>query len=475
MALLPVSAALLSLTLTALLLPASLVLSSTQFAPPDNYLVNCGSDAPTTLDPDNRPFVGDHRAPSSSFRLTSSRTFPLADATPRPHSSPIYSQVRVFYSASSYRFPVKQKGTHIVRLHIQRRSDPLDRQLFRVYAGEFLLIGDGVEPGVDVAIKEYFVWVDGEDLEIRFVPKKGSFAYVNAIEVISAPASLIADDARLLGGSARSPIWITGVTQRALETVYRVNVGGPKVTPFNDSLWRTWLPDDEYLTASEDPSIRRVYTSGPIRYQSFGPARQDGPDNVYNTARVVTSEKSSSIPNLNLTWTFPVVEGYEYLVRLHFCDIASVALGMLYFNVYVNGYLAYENLDLSSLTIQSLASPVYADFVVRGCGLDSVSVSVGPSDLSRPHSVDAILNGVEIFKMSNAVKSLDGGVGMDLKRSGICNALPLVAVVCLLVLLSMVVKRRLATLKDSGVWARLSLGGSDSGLKYSSIPLADKL
>ena len=57
----------------------------------------------------------------------------------------------------------------------------------------------------------------------------------------------------------------------------------------------------------------------------------------------------------------------QYLVRLHFCDIVSRALNLLQFNVYLNGYLAYEDLDLSVLTSHVLASPIYMDFVVDLC------------------------------------------------------------------------------------------------------------
>ena len=56
--------------------------------------------------------------------------------------------------------------------------------------------------------------------------------------------------------------------------------------------------------------------------------------------------------------------GAQYLVRLQFCDIVSRALNLLYFNVYVNGYLAYEDLALLVLTSHVLASPIYVDFVV---------------------------------------------------------------------------------------------------------------
>ncbi|AES80226.1 hypothetical protein MtrunA17_Chr7g0248141 [Medicago truncatula] len=51
-----------------------------------------------------------------------------------------------------------------------------------------------------------------------------------------------------------------------------------------------------------------------------------------------------------MNWVLLVVRGYKYLVRLHFCDIASILMRLLYFNVYVNGYLAFEYLDLSLIT-----------------------------------------------------------------------------------------------------------------------------
>ncbi|KAF9589539.1 hypothetical protein IFM89_025299 [Coptis chinensis] len=80
-------------------------------------------------------------------------------------------------------------------------------------------------------------------VEIVFTPfNESSFGYVNAIEVFSAPDRLIADTAMLVGFNVSEKI--NGLRNQGLETVYRLNVGGPKVTPFNDTLWRTWIPDD---------------------------------------------------------------------------------------------------------------------------------------------------------------------------------------------------------------------------------------
>ncbi|KAK7364929.1 hypothetical protein VNO80_13676 [Phaseolus coccineus] len=147
-----------------------------------------------------------------------------------------------------------------------------------------------------------------------------------------------------------------------------------------------------------------------IKYRVCGASREVGSDNVYNSARLIRS-KNDFVPNVNMTWLFPVVGAYEYLTRLHFCDISSISPSLLYFNVYVNGYLAYKDLDLSYIT-NSLASLFYADFVVDG-GDGALSIGVGPSRSSLPHLIDGILNAVEVMKLNNSLSSLDGEVCAD--------------------------------------------------------------
>ncbi|KAJ6942297.1 hypothetical protein NC652_008189 [Populus alba x Populus x berolinensis] len=48
---------------------------------------------------------------------------------------------------------------------------------------------------------------------------------------------------------AAPPLWTEngyyfGLLSKAFKTVYRINVGGQEV---NDSVWRNWVPDDDYL------------------------------------------------------------------------------------------------------------------------------------------------------------------------------------------------------------------------------------
>ncbi|KAJ6826271.1 GDSL esterase/lipase [Iris pallida] len=109
---------------------------------------------------------------------------------------------------------------------------------------------------------------------------------------------------------------------------------------------------------------------------------------------------NSTSRNFNLTWTLPVSDsGHGHLVRLHFCDIVSKALNELYFDIYINGYPASMDVDLSSLASYSLASPYYIDFRLRSSPSATVRVSVGPSARSLPWKSNAILNGLEIMKI----------------------------------------------------------------------------
>ena len=314
-------------------------------------------------------------------------------------------------------------------------------------------------------IVEYLIWVDADSLVVVFVPNKDSkLAFVNAIEVISAPKDLVPDTARYLSQSKVEKF--EGLNKQSLEVVYRVSVGGVKVTPFNDSLWRTWIPDDEFFKTRV--GSEKLYFGGRIKYRVGGASREVGPDNVYNSARLIRS-KNDSVPRVNMTWVFPVVGGYKYLVRLHFCDIASISLGLLYFNVYVNGYLAYQDLDLSYIT-NSLASPIYADFVVDG-GDGALSVGVGPSRSSMPYLIDGILNAVEVMKLNNSLSSLDGEVCADsvMKSWSTGNStgmlFTLVAAVCIVLSLSIVIRRKLLESRESVSWSRLSSNTSDDSVK----------
>lgn len=449
---------------------------SSSFTPIDNYLISCGSHDPVVVDIDRRSFTGDSSQQGSRFLTSPARSIPLTDANPTLNSSPLYRTARAFKRPSRYVFEIKDQGVHhFLRLHFSsfRNSSSLDFSSvkFHVVANGFLLLRDfSLEnSNKGSVIKEFIINIDVEKLELVFAPSERSkFAFVNAIEVISAPRDLIADVAQYVDSGRNERI--DGLLKNGFETVYRLNVGGPKVTPFNDSLWRTWIPDDEYFKSNEGSS--KVHFGGRIAYQPGGASREVGPDNVYSSARVIKS-LDNSVPKLNITWMFPGIEPYNYLIRMHFCDIASIAHNMLHFNVYVNGNMAYENLDLSTITTGLLASPFYADFMVDGRKSGILTVSVGPSNASLPHSVDAILNGVEILKISNGMGSFDGEVCAEsiMKSWQGGNAgilLPLLAAVFLLLTASVIVQRKRTSVRAAVGFSRLPVDVSEVNPKYGN-------
>ncbi|GFQ08814.1 probable receptor-like protein kinase at5g24010 [Phtheirospermum japonicum] len=445
----------------------SFISAASAFIPADYYLINCGSRAAETLDSDHRVFAGD----DSRF-LTSTRTIKIESAdSPPVSSSHLYRTARAFDRPAHYVFPIRDRGTHhLVRLHfqpLQNNCHNLYEAEFHVVANGFLLLRNYRIPKTEnfPVIKEFTIPILADELKITLMPsEKSKFGFVSAIEVISAPLDLIADVAQLVDFEKNERI--VGLLRNGFETVHRLNVGGFKVTPFNDSLWRTWVPDDEHLTSSDGSQI--IHFGGRIKYRKGGATREVGPDNVYNTARVIKGS-GNSIPNSNMTWSFQVEKGYKYMVRMHFCDIASVATGMLYFNVYVNGNLAYENLDMSDVTNWLLASPFYADFVVGGENSGNLVVSVGPSNMSLPHGVDAILNGIEIWKLNNSMGSFDGEVCADFVRTSwrkghTAVMIPLVAAILLLLSVSVFIRWRRNNNSSVG-WSRLPLDVSEAHLK----------
>ncbi|XAR71699.1 Non-specific serine/threonine protein kinase [Bertholletia excelsa] len=375
---------------------------SAAFTPQDKYLISCASNANVTVD--NRLFVGDSTEPGSSF-LASGKSVSLKNPSSSSISTPLYQTARVFTSSSTYEFNIKKAGTHLVRLHFSpftSKNYGLSRANFSVSANGFCLLSNFSTK--NTVIREFILMLDVGNLKILFVPSNpSSIAFVSAIEVISAPDDLITDSgAKLIGPNEIKEF--PDISKQILGTVHRINVGGPKLTPFNDTLWRTWVPDEDFLVLKSAAKI--AVTTHTPNYEKGGATREIAPDSVYMTAQQMNRDNLTPDAVFNITWHFPVELGVaRYFVRLHFCDIVSQTLNLLYFNVFINGFVAYKDLDLSTLTVHSLASPYYTDFVVDSDSSGVIRISVGPSDLSSSLRKNAILNGVEIMKMLNFANS----------------------------------------------------------------------
>ncbi|EOA22606.1 hypothetical protein CARUB_v10003273mg [Capsella rubella] len=376
---------------------------ASSFTPPDNYLLNCGANTTTSFF-SIRSFLSDTSQPGSSF-LSTDGSISISDPNPSPDSPVLYHTARVFPIGGSYKFKVTSKGAHFIRLHFA----PFKASGFDLRSAKFgvLINGFAVMNSFgtsSVVVKEFVLKIDDPVFEVLFVPSKASgFGFVNAVEVFSAPEDYVMDKGTkfVIPNSAQI---FSNLSSQVLETVHRINVGGLKLTPFNDSLWRTWVVDDDFILLRA--AAKRAWTTHPPNYQKGGATREIAPDNVYMTAQEMNRDNQELQARFNISWGFPVDSKRDlHLVRLHFCDIVSTSLNQLYFNVFINDHLAYKDVDLSTLTFHVLASPLYIDFVAESDLSGMLRISVGPSDLSNPARVNALLNGVEIMRLVSPVNS----------------------------------------------------------------------
>ncbi|KAF3566664.1 hypothetical protein DY000_02017058 [Brassica cretica] len=400
--------------------------SSALFTPPDNYLISCGSSQNITYQ--GRTFVPDSLHPSLVLKTGNSS---VATTSTSNASISIYQTARVFSGLASYRFKITSLGRHWIRLHFSPINWNLNSASITVVTDDFVLLNNFSfkSHNGSYIFKEYAVNVTSDLLTLTFIPWNGSVVFVNAIEVVSVPDSLIPDQALALNPS--SPF--SGLSHLAFETVYRLNMGGPLLTSENDTLGRQWENDAKYLHVN---SSVLVVTANPssIKY-SASVTQETAPNMVYATADTMGEEANVASPSFNVTWVLPVEPEFRYFVRVHFCDVVSQALNTLVFNLYVNDDLALGSLDLSTLT-NGLNVPYFKDFI-SNASVESprvLTVSVGPD--SQADITNATMNGLEVFKICNEAKSLSGG--SDSKKTkviigsavGAFAAVLLIAVCC---------------------------------------------
>uniref|UniRef100_A0ACD5WC12 Uncharacterized protein n=1 Tax=Avena sativa TaxID=4498 RepID=A0ACD5WC12_AVESA len=377
-----------------------------RFVPQDNYLLGCGASAAVKLD-DGRTFRSD---PDSVSFLSTQTDIKIAAKTSLATASPLsplYLAARVFSDISTYSFFISKPGRHWIRLYFLPIPDSqynLTTATFSVSTDNMVLLHDFsfIANPPNPVVREYLVLAQGDNLKIIFTPKKNSMAFINAIEVVTAPPSLIPNTTTRMGPQDQFDI-----SNNALQVVYRLNMGGALVTSFNDTLGRTWLPDAPFLKLEATAKAAWV-PPRTIKYPDDSTITPlIAPASIYSTAQQMASTNTSNA-RFNITWQMAAEPGFRYLIRLHFSDIVSKALNSLFFNVYINGMMGVANLDLSSLTM-GLAVAYYKDLIVESSSIINstlvVQVGQGTTDSSDPN---AILNGLEIMKISNEASSLDG-------------------------------------------------------------------
>ncbi|KFK32758.1 hypothetical protein AALP_AA6G285200 [Arabis alpina] len=376
-------ASLLMTMLAILLLPRLALSATSEYSRPEKFYVNCGSNSNVIYG--GRTFVGDMISGDNSVSFTDKGTEVSHDQS----ASGIYGTVRIFRRPSSYKFRLDSVGLHFVRLHFSAASSQTEllNARFTVSATSgsshhfksFPVQNFNETPRVE----EFLLMIESLEFEIRFMPGPSSVALINAIEVFSARNDL--------GGPLDS--------DKNLHTIYRLNIGGEKITPENDTLGRSWSVDDDFLYR-KDSAININSTQRP-NYESSSVLATEftAPVFVYQTAK--TMNRSSSIGMaagllMNVTWSFKVKSNSRHFIRVHFSDIKSKTQNSdSEFYLYVNGQWRQ---DINPLDQIGLGTPFYIDVVNVSDGSGLLNVSIGTKEADKDAG---FLNGLEVMEFLN--------------------------------------------------------------------------
>ncbi|XP_057980225.1 probable receptor-like protein kinase At5g24010 [Malania oleifera] len=377
---------------------SSLQLLSSAYTLPEKYFVNCGSDSTATYG--SRTFVGDLN--SGSFSV--GKSIPVKNTNTTPGTSILYQTARIYRYPSWYEFGITENGTYLVRLHFFPFSSPTDLSaaLFNVSALGFSLLSNfsvRIDRNLPV-VEEFVLNIEVDNFRIYFTPcKEASFAFINAIEVFITPEGFISGDPPLVtpaGSDKHDRVLLS----HGLRTVYRINVGGRELTPDNDTLLRSWIPDDGYLFFNGSAKNSEFY-SGTPNYQQ-GVTEYIAPFLVYQTAKELNIDSNRTTNFFNITWRFEVSKNARHLVRAHFCDIVSPSLNAVLFNFYIDNQFS-KKIDPYNV-IPQLAAPFYFDFMVDSDDSGVMNISVGPRRDSMQQT--AFLNGLEIMEVCKDSRTL---------------------------------------------------------------------
>ncbi|KAJ4969635.1 hypothetical protein NE237_002734 [Protea cynaroides] len=163
------------------------------FVPVDNYLIDCGSLSNTTVM--SRVYVADNSQFLKTQRNIVANTSNSISAS---IASSLYQTARIFTGTTSYNFPIHQQGRHWIRLYFypfQYQNYNMSMANFSVTAQNFVLLSK-FHPQNGSVMNEYSLPVTSDNIAITITPADNSFAFLNALEVVSVPDSLITDYAQ---------------------------------------------------------------------------------------------------------------------------------------------------------------------------------------------------------------------------------------------------------------------------------------
>ncbi|XP_060961913.1 probable receptor-like protein kinase At2g23200 [Cannabis sativa] len=413
---------------------------SSAYEIPVKYFINCGSKE--TVNNGSRNFVGDKKSSTSKtgfFFTKPSSTDTNINQSPS-NIPALYNTARIFKEQSSYVFKTGGVNTtYLVRLHFFAFSSHTDLStaVFDVSASGFLLLHNFTAQSSKrfPLIKEFFIPTNTSKFQISFTPKQSSFAFVNAIEVFPAPPlNFSLGEAKNAGEQQPTSV---------LQTVYRINVGGPRIESDRDTVWRNWETDDSYLV---DKSSAYTYKTT----VSFKNLFDETPELVYMSAKVM----SNTTGNSKVTWSFVVNKTAGHLVRTHFCDIISISENTLAFKVYINSNISQE---INATNYLRNYSPFHIDFQVGSHDSGVMNVSIGPVNPEIDKS--PFLNGLEIFEIMDTLTSMPAAAteSNSPKTTVVSSVLGSVAFLCILATgFYFFSKRRRSKAIENSVWSKRS-------------------
>ncbi|CAL9165834.1 unnamed protein product [Musa hybrid cultivar] len=404
-----------SLLLFLAMAPILVAADNSTYVPRDHILLNCGASG-QAIDTDSQTWTGDAGSKYGPSLNVVGFTAPQQDSSV-PEVP--YLTARVFTSPYTYSFPVGP-GRKYVRLHFypsNYSNHVASDAFFSVTSDTHTLLSNFsaylTADSLNYAYlaREFSVNVSTGGLSLTFTPSTthpNAFAFINGIEIVSMPDIFSSASPMLVIGGSSLPYTID--QDWALETVYRLNVGGQSLSPTQDSgLFRSWNDDSPYVygssfgvTYSNDPNVTISYTDNVPNYIA--------PVDVYSTARSMGPNANVNL-NYNLTWILTVDAGFYYLLRFHFCEIQYpiTKLNQRAFDIYINNQTAQEGADVIGWST-GIGIPVFKDYVVvtTGSGQMELWIALHPDTKPKPQFYDAILNGLEIFKLQNSNASLAG-------------------------------------------------------------------
>ncbi|RHN44461.1 putative protein kinase RLK-Pelle-CrRLK1L-1 family [Medicago truncatula] len=402
-------------------------LVANSYNPDYNLAINCGFSTNTTA-LDSRIWVGDNIDNSNLFTFIEPKTTnPSLKSSPNSLSNidiPL-TTARISLSNFTYSFSSITNTPVFISLHFYPTSyqnfDP-SNALFSVKVNNNLTLLKNFSPYYEKEkiTKEYCIQIKpNEKLSITFIPNNINhsnpyYAFINGIEIVSMPSFLyytdLNDPKYLLKSLDFDNTEYQIHNDKALEMVYRVNVGQNQVPPNQDTgMFRNWDSDFPLYLEKEYPqSVSTVYGSDHPNYLNNTIPNYTAPEAVYFTARSYGMDVTE---DYNVTWNFKVDSSFTYMVRLHFCefDLLIKNKGDRVFQIFINDILAEQYADVIYWSGGNMI-PVHKDYAVKmysqngSSEIERVNLSI---KLQRePESIytnyrDVIMNGIEIFKISD--------------------------------------------------------------------------